>query len=233
MIPIHQLDAADNVARRLKLQGVEVEVRPEKVIFHKNDTQRATDQTTMTSDSTDDKEKVVVDPFSVVELDPINLFRQFMEEVVVFPEGLNKTNSSGNSSFSIGDKASSSAIPVKGDSSATATAAASLKAALVHEGIATLEQLLSNEQSCHNINAVSNSNINNHHYREIRDLQLQSVSLKNFGPYGGDRINYPLANRGLVLIRGQSMDGTGADSNGSGKVLVYICVSMNVVHRVC
>lgn len=37
----------------------------------------------------------------------------------------------------------------------------------------------------------------------------------------------PLPFRGLVLIRGKSSDGTGADSNGSGKVLhsVLACVS--------
>lgn len=41
----------------------------------------------------------------------------------------------------------------------------------------------------------------------------------NFGPYGGKKpIQYPLNQRGLVLIRGVSTDGTGADSNGSGKV---------------
>ena len=37
----------------------------------------------------------------------------------------------------------------------------------------------------------------------VRHLQLDALSLSNFGPYGGPRVNYPLSNRGLVLIRGQ------------------------------
>lgn len=53
----------------------------------------------------------------------------------------------------------------------------------------------------------------------VKDLRLESVTLSNFGPYGGDNaVEYPLSSRGLVLIRGQSSDGTGADSNGAGKV---------------
>ena len=52
--------------------------------------------------------------------------------------------------------------------------------------------------------------------------RFDSVQLNNFGSYGGEGIVYPLANRGLVLLRGKSSDGTGADSNGSGKVsLIY------------
>jgi len=49
--------------------------------------------------------------------------------------------------------------------------------------------------------------------------------VKDFGPYGGDGVSYPLSDRGLVLIRGKSNDGTGADSNGSGKVDTIISVS--------
>ena len=30
-------------------------------------------------------------------------------------------------------------------------------------------------------------------------------------------MDYPISGRGLVLLRGQSSDGTGADSNGAGK----------------
>lgn len=55
--------------------------------------------------------------------------------------------------------------------------------------------------------------------RRVKDLVLDRVTLSNFGPYGGERaVEYPLSKRGLVLIRGRSTDGTGADSNGAGKV---------------
>lgn len=89
------------------------------------------------------------------------------------------------------------------------------------------------------ISAVPSNNNNN----KVFDLKLCEVKLSNFGPFGSNYNNnnqittadsphnqhsgngiatgtivYPLANRGLVLIRGQSNDGTGADSNGAGKV---------------
>lgn len=59
---------------------------------------------------------------------------------------------------------------------------------------------------------------------KVRDIQFLNVQLKNFGSYGGEDIIYPLSNRGLVLIRGQSSDGTGADSNGSGKTTLAMSV---------
>jgi hypothetical protein len=53
----------------------------------------------------------------------------------------------------------------------------------------------------------------------VKELRVDKVTLSNFGPYGGNKaVEYPVASRGLVLIRGQSTDGTGADSNGAGKV---------------
>ena len=55
------------------------------------------------------------------------------------------------------------------------------------------------------------------------ELQLENVTLQNFGPYGSSTpVAYPLSRRGLVLLRGQASDGTGADSNGAGKVII-IC----------
>lgn len=53
---------------------------------------------------------------------------------------------------------------------------------------------------------------------KTRHLRFEEVTLANFGPYGGEQVRYPLGKRGLVLITGKSNDGTGADSNGSGKV---------------
>ncbi|KAJ1441119.1 hypothetical protein B484DRAFT_476493, partial [Ochromonadaceae sp. CCMP2298] len=56
------------------------------------------------------------------------------------------------------------------------------------------------------------------------ELRLVSVRLQNFGPYVGDPIHYPLSSRGLVLLTGQSKDGTGADSNGAGKTTLAMSV---------
>ena len=53
------------------------------------------------------------------------------------------------------------------------------------------------------------------------ELPLENVTLKNFGPYGSSTpVAYPLSRRGLVLLRGQASDGTGADSDGAGKVII-------------
>ena len=59
---------------------------------------------------------------------------------------------------------------------------------------------------------------------KIAHLQFDSLSLANFGPYGTPMVHYPLSERGLVLIRGQSRDGTGADSNGSGKTTLAMSI---------
>jgi hypothetical protein len=62
-----------------------------------------------------------------------------------------------------------------------------------------------------------------------KDLHIDSVRIRDFGPYGGDPITYPIAQRGLVLLRGKSSDGTGADSNGSGKVSSHFaCCSSRI-----
>lgn len=53
---------------------------------------------------------------------------------------------------------------------------------------------------------------------KVRNLRLNVVKLSDFGPYGGKPVTYPLGKRGIVLITADSSDGTGADSNGAGKV---------------
>eukprot|EP00934_Nitzschia_sp_Nitz4_P006644 Nitzschia sp. Nitz4//scaffold5_size260463//147664//151718//NITZ4_000990-RA/size260463-snap-gene-0.13-mRNA-1//1//CDS//3329555364//6634//frame0 len=47
------------------------------------------------------------------------------------------------------------------------------------------------------------------------DLVLETLSIEGFGPFR-ESFKYPLANRGLVLLKGSNQDG-GSDSNGSGK----------------
>jgi hypothetical protein len=49
----------------------------------------------------------------------------------------------------------------------------------------------------------------------MKRLELESLTVQGFGPFR-DSVSYPLANRGLVLLRGSNKDG-GSDSNGSGK----------------
>ncbi|CAB9505524.1 expressed unknown protein [Seminavis robusta] len=47
------------------------------------------------------------------------------------------------------------------------------------------------------------------------NLQLDSVAVEGYGPFP-TRVDYPLNDRGLVLLKGTNLDG-GSDSNGSGK----------------
>lgn len=54
------------------------------------------------------------------------------------------------------------------------------------------------------------------------DMTLTSVTVQGFGSFK-EKIEYPLDQRGLVLIRGKNMDG-GSDSNGSGKSTLAMSV---------
>lgn len=98
-----------------------------------------------------------------------------------------------------------------------------LHSAVLEEGRSTIERLMSSEALGDNQlgDSVKGSRLYN--------LKLDRLSLQNFGPYGGAPVDYPLSDRGLVLIRGQSTDGTGADSNGSGKV--YFSSLLNTISR--
>ena len=238
--PIHQLDAADNVARRLKLAGVEVEIRPEKVMFQKsltgsegeNDSTNAihsrTDST-LTNNTPND----MMSPYSVIELDPVNLFKQFMEEVNIKTTlGLSQSSNDTTNTPSNSTTSNVTDSMTNIDNSLQI-----LKQRLENEGILLLEKLLSNDnkenpnKSNSNSNSISSSGASHSFHREVRNLQLDRISLKNFGPYGGNKlIHYPITKRGLVLIRGKSSDGTGADSNGSGKVSFHLSLSLSMSH---
>lgn len=58
----------------------------------------------------------------------------------------------------------------------------------------------------------------------VRNLSLEYVKLSDFGPYGGKEVTYPLGKRGIVLLTADSSDGTGADSNGAGKVIMLLII---------
>jgi len=61
-----------------------------------------------------------------------------------------------------------------------------------------------------------------------REVEFDSISLRNFGPFGTaegeDDVVYPLKDRGLVLLRAEAEDATGADSNGAGKTSLVMSV---------
>jgi hypothetical protein len=91
-----------------------------------------------------------------------------------------------------------------------------LRSSVLTEGISVIERISSTTSK------VSKTDLNDRH----KDLRFDSISLSNFGPYGGTTaVTYPLSRRGLVLLTGKSMDGTGADSNGAGKVCYSFSLS--------
>ena len=67
-----------------------------------------------------------------------------------------------------------------------------LHSAVLKEGIVTLNKILNSNNITGKDSIITESRAN---ANQIFDLNLQSVSLLNFGPYGGDKVFYPLEKR--------------------------------------
>ena len=67
-----------------------------------------------------------------------------------------------------------------------------LHSAVLKEGIVTLNRILNSNNITGKDSIITESRAN---ANQIFDLNLQSVSLLNFGPYGGDKVFYPLEKR--------------------------------------
>lgn len=232
----------DAVARRLKEQGIEVEVRETqrdqlfvKTLLSAN-SELSSSQTVAGEDGA--SETVLVnasgdivsaegsDPRGAPEserlligfddIDPLTLFTQYMESVSLtqFSEVLSTLNKTANGTL---PNVSSNDV------------ALDIKSRVIEEGKATIAQLLHNKAGLKGANNQTKdqgggsetlSVLNADH----RNLILDSLHLRNFGPYGGSPVHYPLSQRGLVLLRGQTLDNTGADSNGSGKTTLAMSI---------
>jgi hypothetical protein len=170
--------------------------------------------------------------------DPLRLFEDYMAQLAVPGSGGGSVSGSGEELSAASEGAGAGGdVPV--------SASARIHAAALAEGRATLERLMDSDEALGGGDAfltaaaaTTGTGTGTGTARGAaggaitgggaKELQLQQVSLTNFGPYGGGRpVVYPLDARGLVLIRGRSTDGTGADSNGAGKVCVISprCVS--------
>lgn len=138
----------------------------------------------------------------VEDMDPLRIFERYMSQLEV--TGLSNATTD-----------TSAANPIAGiDSEAPQLGdlAALLHERVLKEGRETIERLLGTA----GVSGAAGA-------RRVKELVLDRVVLSNFRPYGGERaVEYPLSKRGLVLIRGRSTDGTGADSNGAGKVSVSL-----------
>ena len=232
--------AADTLLRSLGDRGVEVEVRRERSTLPSRrllqiGTGKAVDRgpddmitsgvladgtkLQETSDGTPlgDPATAVTDASDLSHADPMTIFETYMAGAV--PANLDAGLSTAASVNTTKD-AVAGTLPVNETDSARLKTA--LQEAVLVEGRATLDRLMSASTAADgntstasaSLSAVTKSAMSG----GIRNLQLDSVSLHNFGPYGGPKVMYPLSRRGLVLIRGDSTDRTGADSNGAGKV---------------
>lgn len=93
--------------------------------------------------------------------------------------------------------------------------------AVLLEGKNTISRLLSlASTSTLSASSTTGEGISMKTFTGVKELRLTSVKLSNFGPFGDEATTYPLASRGLVLLRGRTVDSTGADSNEAGKASV-------------
>ena len=67
-----------------------------------------------------------------------------------------------------------------------------LQSAILYEGKLVLEKLLNSNTINGSDSVMSESRANSN---QIFELNLHTVTLQNFGPYGGDKVNYPLEKR--------------------------------------
>jgi hypothetical protein len=220
-VPVGQDYAAQRLQAELRERGVDVElqhehnpltrrraaVAMEKV--NKVDAAEASEAGGVTKSAVDavGESVTVAEVPKIEDMNPFRIFDSFMNQLDV-----------------LGGNSTDSTAAVSSDPTATPGAAQKLHDAVLREGRASLDRL-AGVASAEGTTAAAMSGA----LRGVADggvaktLTLDKVTLSNFGPYGGEKaIEYPLSKRGLVLIRGQSTDGTGADSNGAGKVFWQI-----------
>lgn len=187
--------AAEKTFADLKAREVEVELRHEGYRRLSSGRPAPALQTTGAAglDETNDSSSInLIDPAEGV--DPLTVFRSFMTSGG-YDEYLEKAV-----------EPASTTTPTSSTDNALSSRTA-LYTKVFEEGIATLSRL----QDAANATGAAVDN-------KVHNLSLEYVKLSDFGPYGGKPVTYPLGKRGIVLLTADSSDGTGADSNGAGKV---------------
>jgi hypothetical protein len=208
-VPIGQEYAAQALLAQLAERGIQVELQHAQNPLSRR--RAAMGEQKVSGDPSVD---ATADAVRVEDLDPLRIFERYMTQLEVTGEDSNIATNEA------------SAVEVAGEAT-TGTDSASLSPVeavrqlhlhVRQEGRETLERLLGTANAeGSKAGGLAESRLGGD--RRAKELVLDKVQLSNFGPYGGERaVEYPLSKRGLVLIRGQSMDGTGADSNGAGKV---------------
>lgn len=210
-VPLGEEASVRKVAEELHAKGVEVELKYESkpTLNMNNNAALAMQQDELSGTSNDNKNTDgelkdengnIIHP-SLDSLDSLTVFELFMKSNN-FKEFLSKTDPKSVDKLSNGNFEN-----------------ASFFKRVYEEGKNLLVKLSNLETSTHGDIKTGNTGDNFH------DIKFGSVSLSNFGPYGGvEPVIYPISDRGLVLIRGASTDKSGADSNGSGKTTLAMSV---------
>lgn len=222
---------AQGVADGLRRRGVEVEVRRDRLerLAMAAGTNTSSANTSGSSSSTsggssgessapspqaaEASEMAAIADYRPQE--PLALFAQFMRSNAGRASlAAADSNSTSNSTSSTGSTNNTSGTSGSGGPEGDAAREA-LHAQVLAEGRDTLARVMGTDAGAKAGSRISGTS--------TKDLHLDSVSLRNFGPFA-EKLSYPLSQRGLVLIRGMSTDGTGADSNGAGKTTLAMSV---------
>ena len=166
-----------------------------------------------------------LDVMKVEERNPLKIFETYMQQLDI-GESAPSSNTSGTNSTSRTNADTESILDDFAPANQSMLSRQQLQEGVLSEGRSTLDRLIGsagNEGSpLSSLSAMRNAVDG-----MVKELVLDKVTLSNFGPYGGVRaVEYPLSKRGLVLVRGQSADGTGADSNGAGKVRLALTIKI-------
>lgn len=147
------------------------------------------------------------DILDISKVDPIFIFNQYMKSTAgsLLFEDLNTMNSNNNEKnikskkkIDISNKLTTmednliiSSYEIKNENHQEDENKI-LHESVLTEGKKTLNRILNTNDITGKNSVISESRAN---ANQIFDLTLQSVSLLNFGPYGGDRVFYPLEKR--------------------------------------
>lgn len=210
---------AESLLVELRGRGVEVELRRERVVLGgasgKTGGSPVASSSLLQGAGVEAEAGLVPGVDSVpAPQDPLSIFSDFMGSGYA-KEAL-EGGGAGPSKGGANAMANSVAAATDEDETASKAAKEALHKAVVQEGRDTLLRIMNTEAGAGTGAKIAGG--------KVCDLRLEDVVLSNFGPFGGDKVHYPLSSRGLVLIRGQSTDGTGADSNGAGKTTLAMSV---------
>lgn len=215
-VPVGQDYAAHVVLAELQARGVQVDLQHEhNPLTRRRNATSAASASAMSREEMGEESVAALDGMAgetsvvkVEDMNPLRIFDSFMSQL----------SSNTEMAAALLAKTTNSSTTASTSTAVTnATVNEILHAKVLEEGRLTLDRLLGSAQSDGSaLGATDGTN------SRVKELRLDKVMLSNFGPYGGDKaVEYPLSSRGLVLIRGQSTDGTGADSNGAGKVSIF------------